>query len=370
MKNNSRIRDCFRRIGAVRIAQVWEKLKNVTVKIFNIGWKAGLTLLGAVIIYSIVDEIVWEFRVRKDYCSSSYFISSNIRVDEMRRGDVNLYDIDKEEYVQKGLKWISSRPERDSVTVYCDQEDRRGFINVNTGEIVIPGTYRHAWHFSQGIAAVVDDSGKMGFINYDGDVVIPMQFDFDKSNEYVFKDGHCEIQDESTMLWGLIDRNGECTLPCEYDYLEYNDRMKTWMVLQDDFFGLLTSELEEIYPLMYDYIEYSDADDMVYLIKDGLKQLVAFDGTVVEPFVIEWTNPLLYESYNPDQSVGQHIQHDYLVEYGIGFGLYGVMDSRNGKVIIPALYDDVSLISQHLIQAEIGPYGSSVVFDATGRKVK
>ena len=109
---------------------------------------------------------------------------------------------------------------------------------------------------------------------------------------------------------------------------------------------------------------------MVYLIKDGLKQLVAFDGTVVEPFVIEWTNPLLYESYNPDQSVGQHIQHDYLVEYGIGFGLYGVMDSRNGKVIIPALYDDVSLISQHLIQAEIGPYGSSVVFDATGRKVK
>ena len=125
-----------------------------------------------------------------------------------------------EKYVQKGLKWVSSRPERDSITVFCDQNDLRGFLNVNTGQIIIPAKYRHAWHFSQGLAAVVDDCGKMGFINYDGEVVIPMQLDFDIYYEYVFKDGYCAIQTDSTSLWGLIDRNGRCVLPCEYDFLD------------------------------------------------------------------------------------------------------------------------------------------------------
>lgn len=369
MKNNSGIRDCFRRLGAVRIGQVWDKLKNASGKIINVGWKVGLTLLGLWIAYAIVDEIVWEFRYNRDYCRTSYHLSENIKVEEMRKSGVNLYDVEKEKYVQKGLKWVSSRPERDSITVFCDQEDRRGFINVNTGEIVIPGTYRHAWHFSQGIAAVVDESGKMGFINYDGEVVIPMQFDFDKSNEYVFKDGHCALQDDATSLWGLIDRNGGCALPYEYDCLDYNGWTKTWKVVRDELKGLLTSELKEIFPAIYDYIVYSDDEDMVYLIKDGLKQLVTFDGVVVEPFVIVWTDSLYYDSYNEETDEVHQVQHDYLVEYGIGFGQYGVMDSRTGKVIIPAVYEDISLISPHLIMAESDGC-NSVVFDAAGRKVK
>ena len=369
MKNNSRIRNCFRRVGAVRIGQVWDKLKNASGKIINVGWKVGLTLLGLWVAYAIVDEIVWEFRYNRDYCRTSYQLSENIKVEEMRKSGVNLYDIEKEKYIQKGLKWISSRPERDSITVFCDREDRRGFINVNTGEIVIPGTYRHAWHFSQGLAAVVDDSGKMGFINYDGEVVIPMQFDFDKSNEYVFKDGHCALQDDATSLWGLIDRNGGCVLPYEYDCLDYNDWTKTWMVVRNELKGLLTSELEEIFTAKYDYIEYSDDENMVYLVKDGLKQLVTMDGVVVEPFVIVWTGSLYYDSYNEEIDEVHQVQHDYLVEYGIGFGLYGVMDSRTGKVIIPAVYEDIRLISPHLIKAEFDGC-NSVVFDAAGRKVK
>ena len=38
--------------------------------------------------------------------------------------------------------------------------------------------YKHAWHFSEGLAAVVADNGKVGFINYDNEMVIPAVYEF------------------------------------------------------------------------------------------------------------------------------------------------------------------------------------------------
>ena len=38
--------------------------------------------------------------------------------------------------------------------------------------------YKHAWHFSEGLAAVVTDNGKVGFINYDNEMVIPAVYEF------------------------------------------------------------------------------------------------------------------------------------------------------------------------------------------------
>ena len=43
--------------------------------------------------------------------------------------------------------------------------------------------------------------------------------------------------------------------------------------------------------------------------------------------------------------------HPYLVEYSIGYLKKGVLDSRTGRVVIPALYTEISMISGKIARA-------------------
>ena len=60
----------------------------------------------------------------------------------------------------------------------CDKDGKRSYLNVNTVRVVTDGQYKHAWHFSEGLAAVVADNGKVGFTNYDNEMVIPAVYEF------------------------------------------------------------------------------------------------------------------------------------------------------------------------------------------------
>jgi hypothetical protein len=81
--------------------------------------------------------------------------------------------------------------------------DKRGYINVNTGRIVIDAKtndYQKAWVFSDGLAAVMRD-GKIGFINEKNEVVIPFEFLYSsKCRCYKFENGHCVVQTR-TVKW-------------------------------------------------------------------------------------------------------------------------------------------------------------------------
>ena len=92
--------------------------------------------------------------------------------------------------------------------------NKRGYINVNTGRIVIDAEvndYRKAWVFSEGLAAV-KRAGKVGFINVENEVVIPFQFDYSYKCRmwdfaYLFHNGYCIMTNKSGDL-GLIDKGG------------------------------------------------------------------------------------------------------------------------------------------------------------------
>lgn len=59
----------------------------------------------------------------------------------------------------------------DGITSICQQI--RFMACSALEEVVIDGQYKRAWHFSEGLAAVVADNGKVGFVNYDNEMVIP-----------------------------------------------------------------------------------------------------------------------------------------------------------------------------------------------------
>ena len=114
-------------------------------------------------------------------------------------------------------------------------DGKRGFLNVNTGRIVIPAQYRHAWVFSEGVAAVVGDDDSLRFIGYDGKAVFDRAFEYDANYDYVFRDGFCIMtrETEDRKLEGMIDLSGNWIIPQNY--------------MDEDGFGMEPDEAENIY---------------------------------------------------------------------------------------------------------------------------
>ena len=261
-------------------------------------------------------------------------------------------------------------PERDSLTVFCDKDGKRGYLNVNTGKVVIEGQYKHAWHFSEGLAAVVAENGKVGFINYDNEMVIPAVYDYVVDYDYLFTDGICVLVDGQTNKHGAIDTLGNLKLPMEYSriFKDYNE--STWYIRKDGKCGLADANMNIIFEPVYDNVRSNAHENNAYLTLSGVKQLVSFDGEVILPFVIEQTWPLKYIVKYHDDMTDEYELHPYLVEVIVDYNCRGVMDSRNGKMIIPAIYTDIEMISKDLLMAEVDYEENNIVFTTSGVVVK
>lgn len=370
MEKKSKFRRLLIRIGSVRLSQIWDKFR----KPFNFCWKAGLAIIAIVSVIQLAEALIDTCR---DHLGLTHYywgdedLGKNIEIRHFSNNQAATYNKITDERLSPKVRWISGVPERDSLTVFCDKEGRRGYLNVNTGRVEIDGQYRHAWHFSEGLAAVVADNGKVGFINYDNEMVIPAIYDYVVGYDYLFLEGVCVIPDGRTEKYGAIDRNGELKLPMEYSCIFKAYADDAWYLRKDDRCGLADAELNIIFEPVYDNIISNSQEKNAYLVLGGTKQLVSFDGEVILPFVIDDTWPLKYIVKYNDDSADEYALHPYLLGYTIGCGHCGVLDSRTGKVVVPAIYLEIDMISEDLIIAGMdGGNGANVLFTTSGVMVK
>ena len=93
------------------------------------------------------------------------------------------------------------------------QNGKWGFINTQ-GEQVLPCVYDYAWGFSEGLSRVRHgdwENGKWGFINAQGELVVPCIYD--EAEE--FSEGFAPV--EQNDKYGFINTQGEVIAPCVYD---------------------------------------------------------------------------------------------------------------------------------------------------------
>lgn len=345
------------------------KIKNV----LNTGWKVALVFIGllsAFVLYRVIQDAYeehygefahyWDRRLSKIICVH-YYHSNGVRV----------YDLKKDKYVTSRLKWVSDAPERDSLAVFCGKNGKRGFINVNTGEIVIEAKYKYAWVFSEGVAAVVEPDSKMGFIDNTGKYVIAPDIDYIASHDYVFKHNVCCIADRDGNQ-GLLSREGKWVLPQEYSWIDYVAETDMFIPTKDEKDGLIKNgSFEWVYPAVYDDISWTDAPTGhgFILYKDFRSQHVSVDGEVIDAFLIDGTDELRYMvKFNPADSDEYEIS-DKVIAFCV-HGLYGVMDKKTGTVLIPAMYGRIEMASKDIIECRINEYGNSsyVLYDIKGTK--
>ena len=136
----------------------------------------------------------------------------------------------------------------DNTLLVIDELDhKRKYIN-KEGNIptTIPGSFDHAWRFSEGKAAVVVD-GKLGFINHLGEYVIDTTFTYSVNSntkyvdiynrllvncaDFTFHKGLCPMIG-SNGKYGLINQKGDWIVGANYESLTYIDQCNLWLTMK------------------------------------------------------------------------------------------------------------------------------------------
>lgn len=300
----------------------------------------------ALVAYALYDDAYgrdyWDCRV-----------SDNVTLRSFSDNKWRVYNTNTEEYTTEKINWLSEAPENDSLAVYA-LPNKRGYINVNTGRIVIDAEandYRKAWVFSEGLAAVMKDD-KIGFINANNEVVIPFQFDYSDECRmydfgYLFHNGYCIMTNADGDL-GLIDKSGNWVVEPAYDEIWAPHESGYRIIVDNSKHGVLDSKGNVIYPAEYGYVDVSS--DGFILTKGGMKWQVDFDGNIVQPFMFDNTYYLNYP--NGYDSYGD-LTYEFadFVKYEV-MNSYGIMNRITGEPITPAIYSDINMLSKDLFEVQ------------------
>lgn len=349
------------------------KFWKVVKRIFAFCATFVLVVYCCAILYGIYDDCIQPRISRNIY--SEHFISNHISVQRRYYTDkVRVYDTDKKKVLYKDIEWVATSDDKDSLAVLA-RNDRRGYINRFTGELVIPEIYTRAWVFSEGLAAVEKD-GRLIFIDHEGKVVIDKGFQVYYNNpRYAFKNGYCMIQNSETGRMGLIDKSGNWALNPEYDNLFNNEGF--WQVEKDGRTGLLTADLDEMFPIENTDITINDGVIEVRH-ADHIARRYDYDGRLLVDFVIDEVENILYETTELRQNMDEEDYYEefdnkvyavadcqrYTVRDGQGSEYCGLVN-RKGVIVTKPVYYSIQAIGKGLYLCQ--PDG--VILNNDGKRV-
>lgn len=265
----------------------------------------------------------------------------------------------------KRYEFINDPIDGDTLVVFCDIRGNYGFLDINSGRPVISAGYSKAWKFSEGLAGVTDKDGKLGFIDKNGVFVIPPSIKVeDEDIDCQFHNGLCVICDNDNNVYTLMDRSGNMLPDKEFDDISRAWESGWYIVSKKGKSGLLDKNGDIVLPLEYPELSVSGSGpDAIYVTADGVKRKLSLDGTIMEDFVCDMSGNLQYKDEEGNSRVSDKVGW-FSVE-----GRYGALDCTDGHIIIPAIYEDVNLLSPDVIVCNMEEEGGEIFFDIEGNKV-
>lgn len=151
----------------------------------------------------------------------------------------------------------------------------KGYMDA-AGNMVLDLTGRgfmNAGPFHEGLAAVEDGGGRIGFIDETGAQVIPCIYE--RAFSSFSEDGICPVQKDGK--WGYIDRNNSVVIPFEYDYA-YGAGAGMASVMKGGKCGLVDYSNRIVVPLEYDDISSCDKG-AAYAVKNRAVYIITKSGS-------------------------------------------------------------------------------------------
>ena len=297
-------------------------------------------------------------------------MSKNVCAHYFQDNKYRVYNLYTGKYTTPKLNWISDAQDNDSLAVYAIR-NRRGFINVINGEIIIDAEqndYRKAWVFSEGLAAVLKDD-KIGFINEKNEVAIPFQFEYTEDrnmyeHSYLFHNGCCAMANAEGK-YGLIDHTGKWVVEPIYDEIWTPQEGGHRIIVNDGKYGVLDSICNVVFPIEYDDINI--LSDGFILNKEGKKWQVDLSGNIIQPFMYDGTYYLNYPVGYSENGDIQYAFADYL-KYEVASS-YGIINRITGEAITPAIYSDINMLSQEIFEVQDSESYDWYLIDTEGNVV-
>lgn len=154
-----------------------------------------------------------------------------------------------------------------------EKNGKKGFIDANGNEVV-PPVYDYIYSESDGLYKVEKD-GKKGFINKEGKVVIPVKYDY----IYSKSDGMYKVEIGNKK--GFLRADGTVFIEVKYDYI-YSKSDGMYKVELNDKKGFVDASTgKEICAPVFDYI-YSFSGGLAKVEKDGKTGYINRQGKLVQ----------------------------------------------------------------------------------------
>lgn len=287
----------------------------------------------------------------------------------------------------ENVEWVRSICETidvpDTLAVYSRFEDgrgsRKGYMNIYTGEVIIPDIYKHAWNFKDGDHAIVCmENDSLYVINRKGDVVSK---GFKCSNQlkfgFVFNEGLC-VMESNDGRFGLVNTKGEWALLPEYEEITRNPRTGVYKVRQNNLCGVIDKSLNLVLPMKFKEIDFSDHVNeplrdapwysrVGYWVEnpDGTRGYYDQNAKLISESPFMELNPLRYNWYKNKNGDWYEKTSDY-VAYRVG-DKWGLMSKRGDRITKP-IFDWLYAIDGNRFEATIDN-DVKIIIDETGNEI-
>lgn len=282
------------------------------------------------------------------------------------RHTYRLYDNEAEKFLTPHYDAINTSSNKELVAFQKDL--RYGFLDPETGEVVIEPQYSYAECFDEGIAPVVIDNKRVIFINLHNEKAFEGEFDYSYSVLPGYEKIGWKLRNDDSMV-GIIDRNGAWVIKPEYQDIDCSLMAGFLGVMQNDKWGVLNAAGELHYPIAYDNILANEDRDGFILQNEGLCREEDMNHHIVRPFIYDVAKELSYKTsneYDSEEEVSEERLSDF-ASFSIN-DKQGVFNRMTGEVVLPALYDNIYLISADLIEAYTDGYWQT--FDRNGKAIE
>ena len=178
------------------------------------------------------------------------------------------------------------------------KDGKIGYIK-ETGEILVSPKYETMWlifhhyvsRFEKG-TALVKLNDKFGFINTQGEEIIPCKYEAVKGS--YFREGIIPVRYNGK--WGYINQKNEIIAPFVYDEAEYFSNSFSDIengfakVRRGDKWGYINTEGKEVIPVIYDKLGNYIFKGLCEAKRDEKWGFVNTEGKEVIPIIYDWVN--------------------------------------------------------------------------------
>lgn len=238
---------------------------------------------------------------------------------------------------------ISVKGQIDSDFIPYRKGDLFGYSDTNM-KILIPPAYTRADFFYNGMAQVCKGN-KYGFINTKGELIIPIEYDYNWERPARFGNGLgliCVIQEHGGFLYGYINKSGKVVQKAELFFAENFFKGAAFVQTNEGANLLLDSNLHvlksfvQIEPVNRDFPPYKSNELYQVICEDGGTGLVDKKGKMLIP--CDYEN---FGWYTDGVFINSLVREGNYFGRNFSPGFKGVINIEN-KLLVPFEYYDFS----------------------------